>query len=65
MSNDVGISEEIVQLIDLFLAHKKEYVQGFLKKNGFKFSRTKEDLRERLLNLCRKCEITMNKFYNN
>jgi len=47
-----------VQLIDLLLAHKKEYVQEFLRENGFRFSGTKEDLRERLLILYKRGEIT-------
>lgn len=49
---------EVVQLIDLLLAHKKEYIQEFLKENGFRFSGTKEDLRERLLNLYGRGKIT-------
>ena len=57
MSNNVEI-EEVVQLIDLLLAHKKEYVQEFLRENGFKFSGTKEDLRERLLTLCKRGKVT-------
>ena len=51
-------NNEVVQLIDLLLAHKKEYVQEFLRENGFRFSGTKEDLRERLLNLYKRNEIT-------
>jgi len=57
MSNNIKI-EEVVQLIDLLLAHKKEYVQEFLRENGFRFSGTKEDLRERLLTLYGRNEIT-------
>ena len=52
------VNEEVVQLIDLLLAHKKEYVQEFLRENGFRFSGTKEDLRERLLILYGRNEIT-------
>jgi len=51
-------NSEVVQLIDLLLAHKKEYVREFLRENGFRFSGTKEDLRERLLILYGRNEIT-------
>ena len=57
MSKDVEINE-VVQLIDLLLAHKKEYIQEFLKENGFPSSGTKEDLRERVINLYKRDEIT-------
>lgn len=49
---------EVVEIIDLLLAHKKEYIQEFLRENGFRFSGTKEDLRERLLNLYGRGKIT-------
>jgi len=57
MNNNVEI-EEVVQLIDLLLAHKKGYVQQFLRENGFRRSGTKEDLRERLLALYEEGKIT-------
>jgi len=56
--SDVANEVKVIQLIDLLLAHKKEYVQEFLKENGFRFSGTKEDLRERLLTLYKNGEVT-------
>jgi len=53
--NSVG---ETTVLIDLVLAHRKDYVQDFLESAGFPTSGTKEDLRERLKNLVDRGDIT-------
>ncbi len=58
MNTQREIEQETVELIDLILAHKKEYTQRFLRSNDFHYSGTKEELRDRLIHLISRNEIT-------